>query len=219
MGSHGKRPMGWDRHKLLWDRNGTDKYVPWTTLGLSLGMSFLWESHGKRPMEWVGDGTVMNYYGMGTRQINMSHGQPSQFNLVSYISTRCTKRKASFNKTLKLRSTKKICLALKVQHFLGNDLKTLCMLWYTHDSNRVLFADKCKKCSIRYRWISSFKLSTVDIRSEAKKTVQYEGKWHIKASKNVLLKHMKILVLWRIKKRSHALSKPLPKPMHVQTFY
>jgi len=22
--------MGWDRHKLLWD--GTDKYVPWTTL-------------------------------------------------------------------------------------------------------------------------------------------------------------------------------------------
>jgi len=28
--SHGKRSMGWDRHKLLWD--GTDKYVPWTTL-------------------------------------------------------------------------------------------------------------------------------------------------------------------------------------------
>jgi len=22
--------MGWDRHKLLWD--GTDKYIPWTTL-------------------------------------------------------------------------------------------------------------------------------------------------------------------------------------------
>jgi len=22
--------MGWDRHKLIWD--GTDKYVPWTTL-------------------------------------------------------------------------------------------------------------------------------------------------------------------------------------------
>jgi len=22
--------MGWDRHKLLWD--GTDEYVPWTTL-------------------------------------------------------------------------------------------------------------------------------------------------------------------------------------------
>jgi len=21
-----------DRHKLLWDENGTDKYVPWTTL-------------------------------------------------------------------------------------------------------------------------------------------------------------------------------------------
>jgi len=93
MGSHGKRPMGWDRHKLLRDRNGTDKYVPWTTLGLSLGMSFLWESHGKRPMEWVGDGTVMNYYGMGTRQINMSHGQPSQFNLVSYISTRAQNEK------------------------------------------------------------------------------------------------------------------------------
>jgi len=27
--SHG---MGWDRYKLLWDGNGTDKYVPWTTL-------------------------------------------------------------------------------------------------------------------------------------------------------------------------------------------
>jgi len=26
--------MGWDRHKLLWDGNGTDKYVPWTTLVL-----------------------------------------------------------------------------------------------------------------------------------------------------------------------------------------
>jgi len=24
--------MEWDRHKLLWDGNGTDKYVPWTTL-------------------------------------------------------------------------------------------------------------------------------------------------------------------------------------------
>ena len=47
--SHGMR---WDRHKLLWDGNGTDKYVPWTTLGLSMGMSFLWESHGKRPMGW-----------------------------------------------------------------------------------------------------------------------------------------------------------------------
>jgi len=30
--SHEKRPMGWDRHKLLWDGNGTNKYVPWTTL-------------------------------------------------------------------------------------------------------------------------------------------------------------------------------------------
>jgi len=26
--------MEWDRHKLLWDGNGTDKYVPWTTLKL-----------------------------------------------------------------------------------------------------------------------------------------------------------------------------------------
>jgi len=25
--------MGWDRHKLLWDR--TDKYVPWTTLPIA----------------------------------------------------------------------------------------------------------------------------------------------------------------------------------------
>ena len=48
--SHGKRPMGWNRHKLLW--GGTDKYDPWTTLGLSMGMSFLWESQGKRPMGW-----------------------------------------------------------------------------------------------------------------------------------------------------------------------
>ena len=36
--SHGKRPMRWDRHKLLWDGNGTDKYVPWTTL-------WIWECH------------------------------------------------------------------------------------------------------------------------------------------------------------------------------
>jgi len=50
--SRRKRPMGWDRHKLLWDGNGTDKYFPWTSLGLSMGMSFLWESHGKRPMGW-----------------------------------------------------------------------------------------------------------------------------------------------------------------------
>jgi len=31
--SHG---MGRDRHKLLWDGNGTDKSVPWTTLRLRL---------------------------------------------------------------------------------------------------------------------------------------------------------------------------------------
>ena len=53
--SHG---MGWNRHKLLWDGNGTDKYVPWTTLGLSMGISFLRESHGKRSMDW--DGTGIN---------------------------------------------------------------------------------------------------------------------------------------------------------------
>jgi len=28
--------MGWDRHKLLWDGDGTDKYVPWTTLSIWL---------------------------------------------------------------------------------------------------------------------------------------------------------------------------------------
>jgi len=28
--------IGRDRHKLLWDGNGTDKYVPWTTLAFSL---------------------------------------------------------------------------------------------------------------------------------------------------------------------------------------
>ena len=27
--------MRWDRHKLLWDGNGTDKYVPWTTLAFA----------------------------------------------------------------------------------------------------------------------------------------------------------------------------------------
>jgi len=74
--SHGKRPMGWDRHNLLWDGNGTDKYVPLTTLGLSMRMSFLWESHGKRPMRW--DGTGINCYGMALGQIDMSHGQPCE---------------------------------------------------------------------------------------------------------------------------------------------
>jgi len=33
--SHG---MGRDRHKLLWDENGADKYVPWTTLDISVMM-------------------------------------------------------------------------------------------------------------------------------------------------------------------------------------
>jgi len=61
--SHGKRPMGWDRHKLLRDGNGIDKYVSWTTLGLSMGMSFLWESHGKRPKGW--DETSINCYAIG----------------------------------------------------------------------------------------------------------------------------------------------------------
>jgi len=28
--------IGRDRHKLLWDGNGTDKYVPWTTLLIAL---------------------------------------------------------------------------------------------------------------------------------------------------------------------------------------
>jgi len=63
-----------DRHKLLWDGNGTDECVPWKTLGLSMGMSFLWESHAKRSMGW--DGTGINCYGIGMGQINMSHGQP-----------------------------------------------------------------------------------------------------------------------------------------------
>jgi len=33
--SHGKRPMGWDGLKLLWDGNRTDKYVLWTTLAIT----------------------------------------------------------------------------------------------------------------------------------------------------------------------------------------
>jgi len=32
MGIPWETSMGWDRHILLWDGNGTDKYVPWTTL-------------------------------------------------------------------------------------------------------------------------------------------------------------------------------------------
>jgi len=28
--------MGRDKDKLLWDGNGTDKYVPWTTLAVPL---------------------------------------------------------------------------------------------------------------------------------------------------------------------------------------
>jgi len=28
--------MGWGRHKLLWDGNEIDKYVPWTTLLFSI---------------------------------------------------------------------------------------------------------------------------------------------------------------------------------------
>jgi len=74
MGIPWERPMGWDRHKLLWEGNGTDKYVPWTTLSLSMGMSFLWESNGKRPMGW--DRHKLLWDGMGMGQINMSHGQP-----------------------------------------------------------------------------------------------------------------------------------------------
>jgi len=43
--SQGKRPMGWDRHKLLWVANGTDKYVPWTTLCICvLFVVFFWLS-------------------------------------------------------------------------------------------------------------------------------------------------------------------------------
>jgi len=32
----------WHGHKLLWDGNGTDKYVPWTTLviRLAVGLGF-----------------------------------------------------------------------------------------------------------------------------------------------------------------------------------
>jgi len=36
--SHG---LGRDRHELLWDGNGTDKYVPWTTLEICQGQMFV----------------------------------------------------------------------------------------------------------------------------------------------------------------------------------
>jgi len=87
--------MGWDRHKLLWDGNGTDKYVPWTTLGLSMGMSFLWESHGKRPVGW--DGTGIKYYGMGMGQINMSHGQPCKKYFWTYKQGKILRCSAVYN--------------------------------------------------------------------------------------------------------------------------
>jgi len=38
--------LGWDRHKLLWDGNGTNKYVPWTTLVISNKLRL----HTKTPM-------------------------------------------------------------------------------------------------------------------------------------------------------------------------
>jgi len=68
---------------MRWGGNGTDKCVPWTSLGLSMGMSFLWESHGKRPMGW--DGAGINCYGMGMGQRNMSHGQPCYAPLLEKI--------------------------------------------------------------------------------------------------------------------------------------
>jgi len=72
--------MGWDRHKLLWDENGTDKYVPWTTLGLSMGMSFLWESHRKRPMGWdkhklLWDGKGTDKYVPWSTLVNRGHSK------------------------------------------------------------------------------------------------------------------------------------------------
>jgi len=59
-------PMG----NVPWDGIGINCYgmgmgqikVPWTSLGLSMGMSFLWEFHGKRPIGW--DGTGINCYGL-----------------------------------------------------------------------------------------------------------------------------------------------------------
>ena len=49
--------------------------------GLSMGMSFLWESHGKRPMGW--DRHVLLWDGMGMGQINMSHGQPCELRIIA----------------------------------------------------------------------------------------------------------------------------------------
>jgi len=45
--------------------------------GVSMGMSFLWESHRKRPRGW--DGTGINCYGVGMGQIHMSHEQPWEY--------------------------------------------------------------------------------------------------------------------------------------------
>jgi len=62
--SHGKRPMGWDRHKLLWDGNGTDKSPmdkPRVVHGNVILMGIPWEtSHrmgwDRHKLLWVGMG-------------------------------------------------------------------------------------------------------------------------------------------------------------------
>ena len=34
--------MGWDKHNLLWERKGTEKYVPWTSLLTNRAKTFLY---------------------------------------------------------------------------------------------------------------------------------------------------------------------------------
>jgi len=57
--SHG---MGWGRHKLLWDGNGTEKYVPWTTLlcpspGKNSFDALARDTRGTKIAEWQMNGT------------------------------------------------------------------------------------------------------------------------------------------------------------------
>ena len=97
--SHGKRPMGWDRHKLLWGGNGTDKYVPWTTLGLSMGVSFPWEtSHGmgqdRHKLLWDGNGTdkYAPWTTLQTRILEQELDYPRPFRRWSRTSVGYTRR-------------------------------------------------------------------------------------------------------------------------------
>ena len=47
--------MGWDRHKLLWDGDGTNKYVLWTTLKIKSNISHWFYLFTYCSLLWVSD--------------------------------------------------------------------------------------------------------------------------------------------------------------------